>query len=177
MKNTQRIRDELVDGSKVTARKHERIDGEVPMDRKLNQDDGVTEQSVNQSGTVENGSEHAACQVKVQEKVVTSGGQRSIGKIKVKFTAVVARDARRCLLSGTQLRTKGYTFSLNQRESFLTQPKDGQRITMSREGNRGHTQSCLSVETKRDTVGNLPDVETCVGKCETRIAESQDWSA
>ena len=36
----------------------------------------------------------------------------------------------------TQLRTKGYTFSLNQRESFLTQPKDGQRITKSREGNR-----------------------------------------
>ena len=63
-----------------------------------------------------------------------------IGKIKVQFTA---RDARLCLLSGTQLRTKGYTFKLNQHgsfrtqpngshECFLTQPKSGQRVTMSR---------------------------------------------
>ena len=172
------------------------------MDRNLNQDDGVTEQCVNQSGIAENGSEHAACQVKVQEKVVATwlfntgadanvmpkcvweqlgepaqqttsvtlrgaNGQDLgamgevqargfIGKIKVQFTAVVARDARRCLLSGPQLRTKGYTFSLNHRESFLTQPKDGQRTTMSREGNRDTLRSCLSVETK---VGNLPDVE------------------
>ena len=70
-----------------------------------------------------------------------------IGKIKVQFTAVVARDARPCLLSGTQLRTKGYTFKFNQHgsfrtqpngshECFLTQPKGGQRVTMSREGNR-----------------------------------------
>ena len=59
-----------------------------------------------------------------------------IGEIKVQFRAVVAREARRCLLGGTQRRTKGYTFSLNQRESFLTQPKDGQRITMLREGKR-----------------------------------------
>ena len=36
-----------------------------------------------------------------------------IEKIKVQFTAVVTRDARRCFLSGTQLRTKGYTFFLN----------------------------------------------------------------
>ena len=42
------------------------------MDRKANQDDGVTEQCVNQSGIAENGSEHAVCQVKVQEKVVTT---------------------------------------------------------------------------------------------------------
>ena len=68
----ERIRDELVDGSKVTARKHERIDGEVLMDRKLNQDDGVKEQYVNHSGIRENGSEHAACEVKVHEKVVTT---------------------------------------------------------------------------------------------------------
>ena len=33
-----------------------------------------------------------------------------IGKVKVQFKVVVARDARRCLLSGTQLRAKGYTF-------------------------------------------------------------------
>ena len=32
-----------------------------------------------------------------------------IGQIKVQFTAVVARDARRCPLSGTQLGTEGYT--------------------------------------------------------------------
>ena len=170
------------------------------MDRKLNQEGGVTEQCANQSRTVENGSEHAACQVRVEEKVVTTwlfdtgadahempkcvwehlgepalqttkvtlreANGQDLGtmgevQVKVQFTAVVARDARQCLLSGTQLRTKGYTFSLNQRESFLTQPKDGQRVTMSREGNR-------------DT---LPDVETRVGKCGTRIAESQDKSA
>ena len=29
---------------------------------------------------------------------------------------------RRCLLSGTQVRAKGYTFTLNQQESFFTQP-------------------------------------------------------
>ena len=58
------------------------------------------------------------------------------GKINVQFTVVVARDARRCLLSGMQLRTKGYTLALNQNGSFLTQPKSGARVTMSREGNR-----------------------------------------
>ena len=42
---------------------------------------------------------------------------------KVQFTVVVARDARRCLLRGTQLRGKRYTSTLNQHESFLTQPK------------------------------------------------------
>ena len=117
----------------------------------------MTEQCVNQSGTAENGSEHATCQVKVQEKVVTTclfdtgtdahvmpkcvweqfgeptlqttnvslrgaNGQDLgamgevqvgcfIGKIKVQFTAVAARDARRCLLGGTKLRTKEYTFT------------------------------------------------------------------
>ena len=55
------------------------------------------------------------------------------GKIKVQFTAVVARDARRCLLSGTQLRTKGNT--LNQHGSFLVQPNGSKKVTMSREGN------------------------------------------
>ena len=59
-----------------------------------------------------------------------------IGKIKVQFTALVARDARRGLLSGTQLRTKEYTFTLNQHESYLIQPTSGARVTMSREGNR-----------------------------------------
>ena len=43
---------------------------------------------------------------------------------------------RRCLLNGTQLRAKGYTFTLNQQESFFTQPKGRTRVTMSREGNR-----------------------------------------
>ena len=41
------------------------------MNQKWKQDDGVTEQCVNQSRTAENGSEHAVCQVKVQEKVVS----------------------------------------------------------------------------------------------------------
>ena len=59
-----------------------------------------------------------------------------IGQFKVQFTAVVARDARRCLQSGTQLRTKGYTFPLNQHEGFLTQPNGSKKVTMSREGNR-----------------------------------------
>ena len=42
------------------------------MNQKLNPSDGVTEQCVNQSGTAENGSEHAACQAKHHEKVVTT---------------------------------------------------------------------------------------------------------
>ena len=57
-------------------------------------------------------------------------------KPKVQFTAVVARDARWCLLSGTQLRAKGYTFTLDQHESFLTQPKGGTKLTIQRERNR-----------------------------------------
>ena len=84
-----------------------------------------------------------------------------IGKIKVQFKAVDAQDARRYLLSGTQLRTKGYTFSLNHRDSFLNHPKDGQRVTMSREGNRAtlkvvcllepkETQSSTSLMLKRE---------------------------
>ena len=38
--------------------------------------------------------------------------------------------------SGTQLRTKGYTFTLNQHGSFITQPNGCKKRTMSREGNR-----------------------------------------
>ena len=90
-KNTQRIRDEHADGSKIGARRSERefvvsslmhpklqqenmkeSMAKSLTDRKLNQDGDVTEQCVNQSGTAENGSEHAACQVKVQNKVVTT---------------------------------------------------------------------------------------------------------
>ena len=33
-----------------------------------------------------------------------------LGSIKVQFRALVARDARRCLLSGTQLRSLVYVF-------------------------------------------------------------------
>ena len=51
-----------------------------------------------------------------------------IGKNQSSFTAVVARDARRCLQSGTQLRTKGYT-----------QPK-GVDVTRR---TQGHSQSCM----------------------------------
>ena len=58
------------------------------------------------------------------------------GKTKVQFTAVVVRDGRRCLLSGTQLRTKGYTCTLNQYGSFLTQPNGSKKVTVPREGNR-----------------------------------------
>ena len=76
-----------------------------------------------------------------------------IGKIKVQF--------RRCLLSGIQLRTNGYTFTLNQQGSFLTQSKGGRRIQMSREGNKDtlktvcflkprDTQSVTSLMLKRE---------------------------
>ena len=57
-------------------------------------------------------------------------------KPKFQFTAVVARDARWCLVSGTQLRAKGYTFTFDQHESFLTQPKGGTKLTIQRERNR-----------------------------------------
>ena len=127
--------------------------------------------------SVENGSEHDACHVTIQEKAVTTWlfdtdadahvvpncaweqlGEPMLqtkvlhraeqmdktlepwkkfkSKVKVQFTAVVARDARRCLLSGTQISTQGHTFTLNQHESFTTQPKGSQRVTMTREGNR-----------------------------------------
>ena len=66
------------------------------------------------------------------------------GKIKVQFTAVVARDARRCFQSGTQLRTKEYTFTLKQHRSFLTQPNGSEKVTMPREGNRDtHKVVCM----------------------------------
>ena len=44
-------------------------------------------------------------------------------KTKVQFKAVVARDGRRCLLSGTQLIAKGYTFTLSQQEKFSRSTK------------------------------------------------------
>ena len=69
----ERNRDELVDGSKNRAIKHERyLMAKSLVNQKLNQDDGVTEHCVDLSGTPENGSEHAACQVKAEEKVVTT---------------------------------------------------------------------------------------------------------
>ena len=135
------------------------------MDQKLKQDDGVTDQNVNQTRTTENDSERDVYQVRIQEKFETiwlfatgadvhvmpkhvweqlgelsmqttrvslrgANGQDLgaigevqvkdfIGKIKVQFTAAVARDARRCLLSGTQLRTKkGIHVHVDQHGSF-----------------------------------------------------------
>ena len=87
--------------------------------------------------------------------------RRFIGKIEVQFTAVVARDATRCLLSVTQLRTKECTFTLNRHGSFLTQPNGSKKVTMSREGNRDtltfvrmlkprHAQSVTSLMLKRE---------------------------
>ena len=46
------------------------------------------------------------------------------------------RRLHETLLSGTQHRAKRYTHTLNQHESFLTQPKSGARVTMLRERNR-----------------------------------------
>ena len=71
-------------------------------------------------------------------------------KIKVQFTAVVARDARRCLLSGTQLRTKGLMFTLNQDGCFLSQPNGSKKVTMLREGNRVTLKDVCLLKT-RDT--------------------------
>ena len=93
--------------------------------------------------------------------------RRFVGKTKVQFTAVVARDARRCLLSGTQLRTKEYTFTLNRQ-------KKGDDVTRRK---RRHSQGCVHAEAKRCTVGNLPDIDTRERKCETIVAKPQDWSA
>ena len=36
-----------------------------------------------------------------------------------------------------------------------------------------HSQSCVHVEAKRCTVGNLPDVETRIGKCEANCTTSR----
>ena len=54
------------------------------------------------------------------------------GKIEGQFSAVVARDATRCLLSGTQPRTKGHGITLNQHGSFPAQPNGSGKVTMSR---------------------------------------------
>ena len=67
------IRDEHVVESNVRAREHEIIHGEVPDEtKKLKQDDGVTDQCMNQSRTTEDDSERVACQLKVEEKVQTT---------------------------------------------------------------------------------------------------------
>ena len=112
-------------------------------DQKLKRDDDVTDQNVNQPRTtaiwlfVQTTN---ATLRRANEQDLGAMGQvqarRFNGQIKVQFTAVVARDARRCLLSGTQLRTKGYTFTLNQHGSFLKQPNGSGKVTMSREGNK-----------------------------------------
>ena len=83
-----------------------------------------------------------------------------IEKAQVQFKTVVARDARRYLLSRIQLRTHGHTFTLSQQGSFLTQSKGGQRVQITRGGKQRDTQHGMFLETKRHTIGNLPDVET-----------------
>ena len=84
-----------------------------------------------------------------------------IGQIKVQFAAVVARDARPCFLSGTQLRTKGYTFTLNQHESFLKQPNVGARVTMSREGYRDTLKvACMLKPRDAQSVTSLMSKQT-----------------
>ena len=59
-----------------------------------------------------------------------------IEQIEVPFTAVVGRDARRCLFSGTQLRTKGYTLTLNSTREIPLTTKGSGKVTMSREGSK-----------------------------------------
>ena len=73
---------------------------------------------------------------KILEPWVKCKSEASLEKLEVQFTTMVARDARRCLLSGWQLRTKRCTFTLNQHGSFLTQPHDSKKVTMSRERSR-----------------------------------------
>ena len=82
----------------------------------MKRDDDVTGQNVNQSRTTENDSAREVYQKRIQEKVETiwlfdtgadAPSQRFHWKIKVQFTALLARDARRCLLSGTQTQNEG----------------------------------------------------------------------
>ena len=73
-----------------------------------------------------------------------------IEKVQVQFKTVVARDARRCLLRGRQLRTHGHTFTLSEQGSFLTQSKGGQRVQMTRGGNR-ETLNMVCFLKPRDT--------------------------
>ena len=173
------------------------------MNQQLNQDDGVTEKCVNQSGTTENGSEHAVCQVKVQEKVVTTwlfdtGADahvmpkcvwEQLGEPTLQTTSVTLRGANGQDLGATgEVQVRGFIGKSNFSSQQCTR-----RETMSSEWNTTqnegihvhfestrkfphsterrpkcnnvtrrkpkHTQSCMLVETKRDTVGNLPDVE------------------
>ena len=73
---------------------------------------------------------------KILEPWVRYKSEVALDKSKVQLIAMVARDARRFPLSGTQLRTDGYTFTLNQHGSVLTQTNGCKKATMSREGNR-----------------------------------------
>ena len=166
------------------------------MDQRLRRADAATVKSVNESGSVQNCSEHDVGQVKVEEKVVTiwlldtravthvmpkclweqlgepalqttnvtlrgANGQDlgAVGEVQVRdfiekrqvqFKTVVARDARRCLLRGRQLRTHGHTFTLSEQGSFLTQSKGGQRVQMTRGGNR-ETLNMVCFLKPRDT--------------------------
>ena len=86
-------------------------------------------------------------------------------------TAAVARAARRCLLSGAQLRSKGYTITVNGHESFLTNKRRRKSNDVTRRRQR-HIQSCVHAEDKRSTVCNLSDVETRLEKCERRVAQT-----
>ena len=60
----------------------------------------------------------------------------SLKRFKYSSKTVVARDARRCLLSGIQLLTHGDTFTLSQQGSFLIQSKGGQKVQITRGRNR-----------------------------------------
>ena len=53
---------------------------------------------------------------------------------KLHLRAAVAREARRCLLSGTQLRPQGYTFLTLQR-SCLVQLVTGTKMWITRDKN------------------------------------------
>ena len=66
-----------------------------------------------------------------------------MAKTQVQFRVVVARDARRCFLTGPQLRAKGHPFILNQHVSFFTQPEDDTQVTMSRAGDRSLKVMCM----------------------------------
>ena len=174
--------------------------------QKVNQDHGATEQFVNESGTAENGSEHAACQVNVQEKVVptwlfdtradahvmpkcvcvrTVGrtytannkcyreermdktlepwvrfkSEVSLEKNKDQITAVVARDARRCLLSGntTQNERSHVHFESTRKFLHLTR-KAAKELECHEKGTENNTLKVVCLLKRRETVGNLPYV-------------------
>ena len=125
LKNTQRVHDEHA----------------VEKQKKLKQDDGVSDQSVNQSRTTEDDSECVAYQVKVHEKVTppAQGQQRRLQELERPRTLRLSGESNAhnsCLAQKVLLGPRGTT------TQPLRAPHDSRRGVRPQEARDGcHTRS------------------------------------